>query len=153
MSFKQTEDNLLNVDCFDVTFDETIGSNIGLQNAYPLTDKEGANLEPYKFKISNKCDAFAYFNIQVEVKETSNMNDEYLKVKLNKKGAKVLTEYNQSDKYLYKDTSDAYIIETGTLKKKETKEYELRLWIDEDVTTDSTNKDGSNIQRSNGKAR
>ena len=145
----QKKKNLVQLDCFNVQFNEITGSNIQLLNAFPLTDSEGQELDPYKFSISNKCANYASYQVRIEIKEESKLDDEFLKVMLNQNTPKLLkTEnYANSDVLLGDNTNKAYIIETGYLNVNETKDFDLRLWLDESVTTDTRNKDGTNIQK------
>ncbi len=145
----QKKKNLVQLDCFNVQFNEITGSNIQLLNAFPLTDSEGQELDPYKFSISNECANYASYQVRIEIKEESKLDDEFLKVMLNQNTPKLLkTEnYANSDVLLGDNTNKAYIIETGYLNVNETKDFDLRLWLDESVTTDTRNKDGTNIQK------
>ena len=149
-TFAQTDSNLIQLDCFHIEFNENAGSNIQLSNAFPLTDEQGEKLTPYHFTVTNKCNSYASYNVRIEVKSGSNLNDEYLKVMLNKNYPKTLTNenYDESRTLLGEETKKAYILETGYLDTDETKEFDLRLWLDESVTLESKNDDNSNVQRS-----
>ncbi len=146
----QTKKNLVQLDCFNVQFNETIGSNIQLTNTFPLTDSEGKALDPYQFSISNECASYASYQVRIEVKKESKLDDKYLKVMLNQNTPQILTNdnYENSDILLGENTNKAYVIETGYLNSNETKNFDLRLWLDESVTTSTLNEDGTNVQNS-----
>ena len=52
ITLQQESTNVITTSCFSITF-ESINEAIHLENAYPITDEEGANLTPYKFKRKN----------------------------------------------------------------------------------------------------
>ena len=43
------------------------GAAVNLENAYPIYDEEGKSLTPYSFTITNTCDMFASFIVQLEM--------------------------------------------------------------------------------------
>lgn len=140
LTLSQTGVNEIASSCFDITLSNE-QNDINLQKAYPISDKEGMNLTPYTFTITNHCDAFAEYQINLEVLEGTTLNSEYIKAVLNSENPKILSEKEQVEKTLENATT-SYKLKTGYLEANESKTYELRLWMDYDTpaTEDAMNK-------------
>ena len=131
-SFSSTNDNSLTATCFNVSFADQ--NNISIEKAYPLLDKDGKKLTPYEFTITNNCDSYAKYDINLEVLNTSTLtNMDYIKLMLDDGTPTLVSSYNVTTKTL-SNASSAYKISTGYLDAKESKTYNLRLWLDENVT-------------------
>ena len=52
--------------CFSLSLTNEKNS-INLQNAYPILDEEGKTLTPYSFTITNTCDLFASYTVNLEM--------------------------------------------------------------------------------------
>ena len=131
-SFSSTNDNSLTATCFNVSF--TDQNNISIEKAYPLLDKDGKKLTPYEFTITNNCDSYVKYDINLEVLNTSTLtNMNYIKLMLDDGTPALVSSYNVTTKTL-SNASSAYKISTGYLDAKESKTYNLRLWLDENVT-------------------
>ena len=63
VSFSSTNDNSLTATCFNVSFKEQ--NNISIEKAYPLTDEDSKKLTPYTFTITNNCDTYASYDINL----------------------------------------------------------------------------------------
>ncbi len=140
LTLSQTGVNEIASSCFDITLSNE-QNDINLQKAYPISDEEGMNLTPYTFTITNNCDAFAEYQINLEVLEGTTLNSEYIKAVLNSENPKILSEKEQVEKTLENATT-SYKLKTGYLEANESKTYELRLWMDYDTpaTEDAMNK-------------
>ena len=141
----QKSTNKITSSCLDITLSDTSGA-INLQNAYPLTDAEAADLTPYQFKITNNCETNIIFNINLEVMGMDNkLNSNYVALSFNE-GNKEILGNKTSVTPTYKDDNytavEAYnLINNVLLNKNEEKTYTLKLWINESVTTnDAMNK-------------
>jgi len=132
ITLQQESTNVITTGCFQITFEETEGSNIHLDNAYPISDEEGRGLTPYKFKIKNNCDSYAKYNIALEVTNDSTLSSEYMKAMFQTSNPKILNTYKLGTSTL-ENTKEAFILETDYLYYQEEKEYELRLWMDENT--------------------
>jgi len=132
ITLQQESTNVITTGCFQITFEETEGSNIHLDNAYPISDEEGKGLTPYKFKIKNNCDSYAKYNIALEVTNDSTLSSEYMKAMFQTSNPKILNTYKLGTSTL-ENTKEAFILETDYLYYQEEKEYELRLWMDENT--------------------
>ena len=131
-SFSSKNDNSLTATCFNVSF--TDQNNISIEKAYPLLDKDGKKLTPYEFTITNNCDSYAKYDINLEVLNTSTLtNMDYIKLMLDDGTPALVSSYNVTTKTL-SNASSAYKIKISYLNAKESKTYNLRLWLDENVT-------------------
>ena len=125
--------------CFNITF--TDKDNISLQKAYPILDEDGKKLTPYEFTITNTCDSYASFNVNLEVLNTTTLtNNDAVKVMISSKTGDTETEITTSLLSSYQTTTKtldnaqtAFNLTTGYLNAKESKTYTLRLWLDENV--------------------
>ena len=139
LNLTQTGQNDIVSSCFNITF--TDKDNISLQKAYPILDEEGKKLTPYEFTITNTCDSYASFNINLEVLNTTTLtNNDAVKAMISSKTNDTETEITTSLLSSYQTTTKtldnaqtAFNLTTGYLNAKESKTYTLRLWLDENV--------------------
>ena len=67
--------------------DFTDGNYINLDNAAPVTDKQGLKTSPYTFTITNTGNINAYYHVSLEEETTNTLTHNYLKMRLtNDKG-------------------------------------------------------------------
>ena len=130
----QTTANTLATDCFNITFTEA--NNIELLNTYPMYDEDGSKLTPYTFTIKNNCASYATYQVQLEILNTSTLSDQYLKVMLDTKTPDLLTNYREGEITL-ENAKSSYILDNNALDKNEEKTYNLRVWLDENVTLET----------------
>ena len=142
LNFQQTNNNIVATDCFSITFKEDTEA-ISLNKAYPITDEEGKTLTPYTFTITNQCSSYASYQINLEVINDSTLtNYSYLKVMLGD-NTPVLLSSNEVVQPTLDNAITSFKLTTGYLDHNESVTYDLRLWMDENVTandTDSMNK-------------
>ena len=139
LNLTQTGQNNIASSCFNITF--TDKDNISLQKAYPILDEEGKKLTPYEFTITNTCDSYASFNVNLEVLNTTTLtNNDAVKAMISSKTGATETEINTNLLSSYKTTTKtldnaqtSFNLTTGYLNAKESKTYTLRLWLDENV--------------------
>ncbi len=142
---KQEGTNIVKTTCLNVTIEEE-QDNILLERAQPILDEEGLKLKPFKFKVKNNCEDYAEYTINLEMLSETNLKSEFVKIALNEKGDKGvptnLKEYEEYKDLKISGTKEGRTLKTSKLKPSEEKEYELRIWIDEDVTIedDTMNK-------------
>jgi len=129
LSFTQTNKNTLATACFSIEFTEA--DDINLQNAYPIVDSEGEALTPYTFTITNKCNDYASYQINLEVLDNSTLSSQYVKMMLNDNIA--ILDQNPVVTKTLDNAITSYKIDTGYLDKQESKTYQLRLWLDENT--------------------
>ncbi len=142
LTLSQTGNNRIATGCLNLELikEENL---INLQNAYPMYDEEGKTLTPYSFTITNTCDMFASYMVQLEMTETSTLPIEYIRAMINNEAIENLNEYEESTDYVNTDTTEARILARGSLGNGDSEDYTLRLWIDSDVdqtTTDAIGK-------------
>ena len=142
VTLSQTGNNKIATGCLklELTKEENL---INLQNAYPIYDEEGKTLTPYSFTITNTCDMFASYIVQLEMTETSTLPTQYIRAMVNNEQILNLNEYEETKEYVNKDTTEARILTRGALGEGDSEDYTLRLWIDSDVdqfTTDAIGK-------------
>ena len=79
----QSGENIVNADCFELTFLEEQG--IELENSFPMLDRDGSKLKPYHFSLQNKCNNEVDYQLNLETTNETTLKDHYLKIKLNEK--------------------------------------------------------------------
>ena len=126
--------------CLDMEFTEDKNSNINLEKAYPIPDKEGSGLTPYTFTIKNKCNDAVNYEINLDIIEEENAIDiSHIKTKLNEEDPVILESLNTSEKTI-REATISKELKTSTLRGKESITYSLRLWMDYDTSIE----EGSN---------
>ena len=139
LNLTQTGQNDIVSSCFNITF--TDKNNISLQKAYPILDEDGKKLTPYEFTITNTCDTYASFNVNLEIlNNTTLTNNDAVKAMISSKTGDIETEITTSLLSSYQtitktldNAQTAFNLTTGYLNAKESKTYTLRLWLDENV--------------------
>ncbi len=139
LNLAQTGENAIASSCFNVTFADK--DNISLQKAYPILDEEGKKLTPYEFTITNTCDSYASFNVNLEILNTTTLtNNDAVKAMISSKTGDTETEITTSLLSSYQtitktldNAKTSFNLTTGYLNAKESKTYTLRLWLDENV--------------------
>ena len=127
----QTNTSKLLSTCFQMEL--TDQDDINLENSYPITDSEGKSLTPYKFTITNKCDGNAAYQVNLEILNTSTLtNMDYIKVMLDEGDPLIMSSYTETTPIL-SNTTKAYKIKTGTLGARESKSYNVRIWMDKNT--------------------
>ena len=136
---RQTDNNSVTaLSCFTSTLTEESGA-INLADEFPITDEDGIKKIPFTFKITNNCNNYvkAYITIDPLKEGTANyILSKYMKANVSTKGSTDGTSLiigNQSTKVL-DNKHNGYIVKEVGLNKNESKEFDLRLWIDYDTT-------------------
>ena len=130
----QTDSNNVVADCFNITFTES--NNILLQNTYPIHDDEGKSLTPYTFTIKNNCSSYADYEVQLEILNTSTLDEQYLKIMVDDNDP-VLMNTLEVGEPKESNTKIAYTLDKGFIDKNEEKTYNLRVWLADFVTTET----------------
>ena len=136
---RQTDNNSVTaLSCFTSTLTEE-NSAINLTNEFPIKDEDGIKKTPFTFKITNNCNNYvkAYITIDSLKEGTANyILSKYMKANVSTKGSTDGTSLiigTQNTKVL-DNKHNGYIIKEVGLNSKESKEFDLRLWIDYDTT-------------------
>ena len=143
LNLSQTGQNVISSSCFNVTF--TDKDSINLDKTYPLLDEDGKKLTPYEFTITNNCDSYASYNVNLDILNSTTLtNDNAIKIMLASKengtekemSTSLLSSLTSTTKTL-SDASKSFNLTTGYLNANESKTYTLRLWIDENITVNT----------------
>ena len=118
--------------CFDVSITNQKNS-IDLENTYPISDEKGKKLTPFSFTITNTCDIFASYTVNLESLKNTTLNSKFLKVMLNNEELKLLSDYESTDT-VNTGSIESHILTKGSLGSGDSEDYTLRLWIDYDTT-------------------
>ena len=136
---RQTDNNSVTaLSCFTSTLTEE-NSVINLSNEFPIKDEDGIKKTPFTFKITNNCNNYvkAYITIDSLKEGTANyILSKYMKANVSTKGTTDGTSLiigTQNTKVL-DNKHNGYIVKEVWLNSKESKEFDLRLWIDYDTT-------------------
>ena len=127
----QTEQNVVNADCFSVTL-ENEENDINIQTAFPITDEEGSALTPYTFTIKNNCNSKAAYEVNLESLNTTTLDAKYVKAKVDNVIVN-LGSVTSTDDVTVANAIKSYKISTGYLKASESKVIKLNLWMDYDT--------------------
>ncbi len=135
--------------CVDLTIDNQT-NNIQLNNAYPTEDSEGQNLDPFTFTVTNHCNVKMDYEIGLEMLSDTNLESKYVKVLINEQGtsgsSKLLNSYDNESKIIIDGAKEGRILLEGKLEatteeeNPSKKDYELRLWLDNEAGNETMNK-------------
>ncbi|MDO4375721.1 MAG: hypothetical protein Q4C33_00925 [bacterium] len=139
----QTENNTIaSRTCFNTTLTEDT-SKISLTDAFPITDEDGLKQIPFTFTIKNNCNSYVKVYITIdstyrESTDSSYLKDNYMKVNISPKGtitgkSVILGSQTLTD---LENNRKGYIVVNTGLKANEEKSYDLRIWMDNSVTTE-----------------
>ena len=141
ISVSQDKVNTAMTSCFDITYISE-SSAINLEKQYPISDEAGSKLTPYTFKITNNCDINAYYKINLETLNTSNIDTGFIKASLNNTNPQVINRYNGTEASL-KNGKVANTLKSGYLPVGGSISFDLRVWLDYDTTINDIKNDGT----------
>ena len=141
ISVSQDKVNTAMTSCFDITYSSE-SSAINLEKQYPISDETGSKLTPYTFKITNNCDINAYYKINLETLNTSNIDTRFVKASLNNINPQVINRYNETEVSL-KNGKVANTLKSGYLPVGGSISFDLRVWLDYDTTINDIKNDGT----------
>lgn len=136
---RQSENNTVtSLTCFSTSLTEE-NSAINITDEYPITDEKGLEKIPFSFKITNNCST--YVKVWVTVESTKEGTSGYILSKYMKANVSFRnTVYsdsliigNQQTTKLDNGNNGYILLSTG-LTANQSKELDLRLWIDYDTT-------------------
>ncbi len=145
--FEQSGENDIQSGCFRMNFEEQT-SGIGIEEATPLSDKEGMQLKPYTFTITNVCGDIASYQVNLESLnlEQKHLPYQYIKVELNQNTPLVLNKYKKVETTLEND-KDSYKLISGSLRENESVSYDLRIWLDEEMPYNDETSEASFLSK------
>ena len=136
---QQTGENKIASSCLSIELVEE-SESIRMENAFPIIDEEGMQTTPYTLTIRNTCDTFIDYEVSLGMLNTTTLKSEYVAAVLDYNEIKTLNTYEETTIDGYKE---GRILQKGSLSQGDEVTYNLRLWMDEDVTmndTDSMNQ-------------
>ena len=106
--------------------DEGLGNELILNNALPMSNSDGINSTPYRFKVTNMGNLDCSFDLNLTKGGTINGN--YIKVKVD-------------DNEIVTLSSNTVTIASGlTLEAGQSKIIEIRVWLDENTPNSEMGK-------------
>ena len=116
-------------------------NEISLTNTYPITDEEAKKLTPYSFTITNTCDTFISYDVNLEMLEGTTMNSKYMAVMINNEKKELLSNLDSTSTVMNGSVESRKLV-SGSLSSEDSVDYTLRLWMDESFTMsdDAMNK-------------
>lgn len=126
-----TKENRLSTGTLVLTMDESMSHGISISGAVPVSDQEGKSTDPYVFSIENTGTLNASYRVllvdDLEKYEEHQCSDKKMpwkniKYELTKDGGSASVDLLSSDSFLF---------DTGVLAPGESKDYTLKLWIEE----------------------
>ena len=138
-SHNQEESNIVKTKClnFSLTNEK---NDINLDEQYPIPDSEGRKITPYQFTITNTCEQFISYNVNLESLETTTMDSNAVKVMINNE-APVNLSTLESTSVSIDSSKDSKILATGSLGSNDSVDYALRVWMDYGTTADTSSMD------------
>ncbi len=136
LTYTQTGVNKVAASCFSLSLTNE-KNNINLSNAYPILDEEGKKLTPYSFTITNTCDLFASYTVNLEMLEDNTMPLKYINSMLNNESVTKLSALEDAKTTIDGAVASKTLVK-GALGAGDSVDYNLRLWMAEDVTVENT---------------
>ena len=138
-SHSQENSNIVKTKClnFSLTNEK---NDINLDEQYPIPDSEGRKLTPYQFTITNTCEQFISYNVNLESLETTTMDSNAVKVMINNEAPVNLSTLNSTSVSI-DSSKDSKILATGSLGSGDSVDYALRVWMDYGTSADTSSMD------------
>lgn len=136
---EQKEVNTYKTGCLDTSIVE--GESINLQNFYPVTDDEGMDTQPYTFTLENTCSEEQKVQINLEVfATTASFTADQVRYSLNDGTPNYISALETMNPIL-DNATNGYVLTIDNVKPGVKYEYNLKMWLDEKLTTENaTNK-------------
>jgi len=141
----QTNKNRLASSCISISLTNE-KNDITLNNAYPITDSEGKKLTPYQFTITNTCNIFISYNVNLEMLEGTDLSADYIKTMVNSEAPYILSSLDSASTTIDKSTESRTLAQ-GSLGSNDSVDYSLRLWMDENTPLNENTQDKSLISK------
>ena len=140
---EQTNENIIGTrTCLNSSLTEQ-NTEISLTDAFPISDEDGLKQTPFTFSVTNNCDTYVKLTITLENENRESTSTEFLKDNLIKVNLSPKGETTSSNLLLGSQTlvdiessRKGYKLTTTGLKGNETKEFDLRTWMDSSTTLD-----------------
>ena len=140
LTYQATSVNKIVSSCFSMELTNE-KNNITLESAYPISDEKGKLLTPYSFTITNTCDLFASYTINLEMLEGTTLDSKYIKTMINSEAITNLSNLETTDPSI-ESATESRILFKGSLGAGDSTDYTLRIWMDSDTpfSEESMNK-------------
>ena len=143
-SQKQQSQNKIIGACLNVILKDADAAKKGMtfDNAWPVSDFEGMQLEGYKFTVTNSCDEPIDYRIDLnslEIDQANYMSNSSVAVLLDY-GVKTIYEELTSEKTTKPGIREKKILGYDTVMGTSTNTHTIRMWIDESVKKEEQNK-------------
>ena len=132
ISVSQDNINVATTKCFNVEITSQKNS-ISLENAYPISNEKGKKLTPFSFTITNTCDIFASYTVNLESLKDTTLSSKFINAMINNEEIKRLSDYEATDT-VNTGSIESYTLAKGSLGSGDSEDYTLRVWIDYDTT-------------------
>ena len=130
LTLEGTKRQVIEAGILNLVLDED-ENNLTIENALPMYDEVGMLQEAFTFRLINNGTTGANYKLMLTEIGTGTLEKSDVKYGLVKDGVKTIGLLSELD--------ENGVIDSGTIgASPETIEYELRLWIDDSVTDNST---------------
>ena len=140
LTYQATSVNKIASSCFSMEL-KNEKNNITLESAYPISDEKGKSLTPYSFTITNTCNLFASYTINLEMLEGTTLSSKYVKTMINNEAITNLNTLETTDTSI-EGATESRVLFKGSLGSGDSTDYTLRIWMDSETpfNEDSMNK-------------
>ena len=127
-SYIQENSNIVKTKCLNLSITNEKNA-IKLEEQYPIPDSEGKKLTPYQFTITNTCEQFISYNVNLEALEGTTMNSNAIKVMVNNEAPANLATLDTTQISINNSVESRTLV-TGSLGSGDSIYYAIRLWMD-----------------------
>lgn len=127
-TFSQVNSNVVKTKCLNLSLTNE-KNDIKLDEQYPIPDSEGKKLVPYQFTITNICEQFISYNVNLEALEGTTMDSNAIKVMVNNEAPVNLATLNTAQTSINNSVESRTLV-TGSLGSGDSVDYAIRLWMD-----------------------
>ena len=133
-----TKTNVLKAGTLSLVLDDTTGEGINITGAVPMLDEVGESQSPYTFTLTNNGTVESEYTIYLDdVALESNetrLSDSVIKYNLVKDGSSSTALLSTLG------SNPNRVLDSGVIGPEESHSYELRLWLDENMTNTDMGK-------------
>ena len=127
-SYSQENSNIAKTKCLNLSITNE-KNDIKLDEQYPIPDSEGKKLVPYQFTITNTCEQFISYNVNLEALEGTTMDSNAIKVMVNNEAPVNLATLDVTQTSINNSVESRTLV-TGSLGSGDSVDYAIRLWMD-----------------------
>ncbi len=130
--------NVVKSECFRLSFSDK--NNINLLESIPMSENDASGLTPYEFTIKNVCNIAALYDVNIETLNDSTLNENFIRFKLDSNDSDILGYKEENENVVNSNALSSRTIETAILLPSEERTFNLRMWLDEDSSTEAASK-------------